>query len=62
MPSMAQLEATISVEVFVVQSDANGLFLKMVHIARCSVQNDGVAEVDAVPCVDTVLCHRRLIL
>jgi hypothetical protein len=32
----------------------------MVHIARCSVQNDGVAEVDVVPCVDTVLRHRRL--
>jgi hypothetical protein len=28
MPSMAQHEATIPVEVFVVQSDANGLFFK----------------------------------
>jgi hypothetical protein len=48
--SMAQHEATIPVEVFVVQSDANGLFHKTIHIARCSVQNDGVAEVNAMPC------------
>jgi hypothetical protein len=46
---------------FVVQSDANGLFHKTVHIARRSVQNDGVAEVDTMPCVDTVFRHRILI-
>jgi hypothetical protein len=61
MPSMAQHEATIPVEVFVVQSDANGLFQKTIHIAQPSVQNNGVAEVDSVPCIDTVLCHCRLI-
>jgi hypothetical protein len=44
MPSTAQHEATIPVEVFV-QSDANSLFHKTIHIARCSVRNDGVAEV-----------------
>jgi hypothetical protein len=40
---MAQHEATIPVEVLVVQYDANGLFHKTIHIARRSVQNDGVA-------------------
>jgi hypothetical protein len=30
-----------------VQSDANGLFHKTIHIARRSVQDDGVAEVGA---------------
>jgi hypothetical protein len=47
---MAQHEATIPVDVLVVQSDANCLFHKS-HTARCSVQNLGVAEVDA-----TALC------
>jgi hypothetical protein len=61
MPSTAQHEATIPVEVLVVQSDANGLFHKMIHIAQRSVQNSGVAEVDAMPCVDTVLHHRRIV-
>jgi hypothetical protein len=61
MPSTAQHEATIPIEVLVVQSDANGLFHKTIHTARRSVQNDGVAEVDAMPCVDTVLCHGRLV-
>jgi hypothetical protein len=55
MPSMAQHEAIIPVEVFVVQSDANGVFRKTILIAQCSVQNDSVAEVDAM------LCHHRLI-
>jgi hypothetical protein len=54
MPSTAQHEAIIPVEVLVVQSDANGLFQKTIHVAQRSVQNDGVAEVDAMPCVDTV--------
>jgi hypothetical protein len=54
MSSTAQHEATIPVEVFVVQSDANGIFHKTIRIARCSVQNDGVVEVVAMPCVDTV--------
>jgi hypothetical protein len=61
MPSMAQHEAIIPVEVFVVQSDPNGLFHKTIHIARCFVQNDGVTEVDAFLCVDNVLYHSRLI-
>jgi hypothetical protein len=52
MPSTAQREATVSVEVFVVQS---------IHIAQRPVQNDGAAEVDAMPCIDTVLRHRKLI-
>jgi hypothetical protein len=47
---MAQHEATIPVQALVVQSDANGLFHKMIHRARRYVQNDGVAEVDAMPC------------
>jgi hypothetical protein len=33
----------------------------MIHITRRSVQNDGIAEVDAMSCVDTVLHHHRLI-
>jgi hypothetical protein len=37
MPSMAQHETTIPVEVFVVQSDANGLFHNTIHIAQRSV-------------------------
>jgi hypothetical protein len=48
MPCTAQHVTTIPVEVFVVLSDANGLFHRAIHIARCSVQNDGVAEVDAM--------------
>jgi hypothetical protein len=59
MPSTAQHEVTIPVEVLVVQSDANGLFQKTVYIARLSVQNDGVAEVDTMSCV--VFHHRRLV-
>jgi hypothetical protein len=55
MPNAAQHETTIPVEFFVVQSDANGPFHKTIHMARRSVQNYGVAEVDAMPCVDTVL-------
>jgi hypothetical protein len=58
---MAQHEATIPVDVSVVQSDTNGLFHKTIHIARFSVQNDGFAEVDTMLCVDTVLRHRRLV-
>jgi hypothetical protein len=54
MPSIAQHEAIIPVEVLVVQSDANGVFHKTIHVAQRSVQNDGVAEVDAMPCLDTV--------
>jgi hypothetical protein len=50
MPSMAQHKATIPVEVLVVQSDANGLFHKTIHIAQRSVQKDDVAEVDAMLC------------
>jgi hypothetical protein len=57
---MAQHEATIPAEVLVVQSDANGIFHKTVHIAQRSVQNHGVAGVDAMPSVDAVLRHRRL--
>jgi hypothetical protein len=34
---------------------------KMIHVAQRSVQNNGVAEVDAMPCVDTVLHHRRIV-
>jgi hypothetical protein len=43
--SAAQHEATVPVEVLVVQSDASGLFHKTVHIARRSALNGGVAEV-----------------
>jgi hypothetical protein len=50
MSSTAQHDVTIPVEIFVVQSHANGLFHKMIHIARRFVQNDGVAEADAMPC------------
>jgi hypothetical protein len=60
MSSTAQQETTIPVEVFVVQSDSNGLFYKMIHIAQHSVQNDFAAEDNAVPCVDTVLRYSRL--
>jgi hypothetical protein len=59
MPSTAQHEATIPVEVLVIQSDANGLFHKTIHVAQCSVQNDGVAEVDAMPC-NTIILDRTL--
>jgi hypothetical protein len=44
MPSAAQHEATIPVEVFVVQFDANGLFHKTIHTARRSVQNVGLSR------------------
>jgi hypothetical protein len=61
MPSTAQHEATIPVEVFVVHSDANGVFHKTIHMAQRCVQNNSVAEVNAMPCVDTVLRHSRLV-
>jgi hypothetical protein len=48
-------------EVLVVQSDANGLFHKTIHIALRFVQNGDVAEVDAMSCVDTVLRLHRLV-
>jgi hypothetical protein len=50
MPSTAQHATTIPVEVFVVQSDANGFFHNTIHTARHSIQNYGVAEVDAMLC------------
>jgi hypothetical protein len=43
MPSTAQHEATVSVEVYVVQMDTNGLLHKTVHTARHPVQNNGAA-------------------
>jgi hypothetical protein len=52
MPSTAQHEATISIEVYVIQVDTNGFLHKTVHIAQRPVQNDGAAEVDAMPCID----------
>jgi hypothetical protein len=61
MRSTAQHVATVSIEVFVVQSATNGFLHKTVHIARHLVQDDGAAEVGAMRCIDTVLCHHRLI-
>jgi hypothetical protein len=55
MPSTAQHEATIPVEVLVVYSDTNGFLRKTVHIARRPVQNIGAAEISVMPCIDTVL-------
>jgi hypothetical protein len=46
--STSQHEATIPLEVLVVQSDASGLFHKTVHIARRSAINGGVAEVGII--------------
>jgi hypothetical protein len=55
MPSTAQHEATVSIEVYVVQADTNVFLHKMVHIARSPVQNDGAAEVDVMPFLPTGL-------
>jgi hypothetical protein len=57
MPSTAQYEGTVSIDVYVIQADTNGFLQKTVHKVRHPAQNDGAAEVDAMPCVDTVLRH-----